>query len=75
MAGLGLFPEGGMALIYTVIVILVIAFIWLLFENPRMALNIAEGFFRALFYIVKAVVMALWAVASWIGKFIAGLWR
>jgi hypothetical protein len=75
MAGLGLFPAGGMALVYTALVILGIAFIWLLFERPKAALDIVDGLARALFYVVKGIAIAVWRVMEWIGGMIARLWK
>jgi cellulose synthase/poly-beta-1,6-N-acetylglucosamine synthase-like glycosyltransferase len=75
MVGLGIFPESTSGLILPVLALLLIGFIWLLFEKPRAALNITEVFFKVLFMVVKAIVIALWAVASWIGRMISRLWR
>lgn len=75
MAGLGIFPESGMAVIYTASVILIIGFVWLLFEKPKVALTILEGLARAAFAVVKALVMVVWYIATWIGRQIGKLFR
>lgn len=72
---LGILPTGGLALVYTALVILGIGFVWLLFERPKAALDILEGLVKVVFYVVKGLVMVVWRIIEWVGSMIARLWR
>jgi hypothetical protein len=67
---------GGMAGLYIVGGILLVLYIWVWVERPRMAIEITEKVLFGVFYLLYYLALGLWRVFekvfSWIGRLISG---